>query len=100
MGNTVEIGYKFAQVHGRESILIPGESIVKENLEELGVLKEYMNKYHKWIEKEFATRLALSLIAFSISSACFQARFQIEAAHPCSRYCENYQLGDCSHFKK
>ena len=34
------------------------------------------------------------------SLAGFQARFQIEAAHPCSWYCENKQLGDCSHFKK
>ena len=69
MGNTVEIGYKFAQVHGHESILIPGKFIVKEMLEELGLLKEYTNKYHQWIGREYATRFALSLITFSLSSA-------------------------------
>ena len=89
MGNTLEMGYKFSGVHGRESILIPGKFIIKESLEELGVLREYMTNYHQWIGKEFATRFAPSLIAFSLSSACFQARFQIEAAHPCSWYCEN-----------
>ena len=89
MGNTVEMAYKFGVVHGCESILIPGKYIVKESLEELGVLREYMTKYHQWIEREFATRFVLSLIAFSLSSSCFQARFQIEATHPCSWYCEN-----------
>jgi hypothetical protein len=89
MGNTVEMAYKFAVVHGCESILIPGKFIVKECLEELGVLKEYMTKYHHWIKGEFAARFALSLFAFSLSSARFQALFQIEAAHPCSWYCEN-----------
>ena len=100
MGNTVKIGYNFAGIHGRESILIPGERIVKEGLEELGVLMEYMTEHNQWIGREFAKRFALSLIAFSLSSACFQAQFQIEAAHPCSWYCENQPLGDCSHFKK
>ena len=66
MGNTLEIGYKFAQVHGRESILIPGKFIIKECLEELGVLSEYMTKYHQWIGREFATRFALSIIAVSL----------------------------------
>ena len=89
MGNTVEMAYKFAVVHGCESILIPGKSIVKQCLEELGVLKEYMTEYHKWIEGEFAARFAISLFVFSLSSACFQTRFQIEAAHPCRWYREN-----------
>ena len=89
MGNTVEIGYKFGRVHGRECILIPGKFIVKESLEELGVLREYMTKYNQWIKREFATRFALSLIPFYLSLARFQARFQIEAAHPCSWYREN-----------
>jgi hypothetical protein len=83
------MAFKFAFVHGCESILIPGKFIVKEHLEELGVLMEYMTKYHKWIEGEFATRFALFLFAFSLSSACFQAQFQIKAAHPCSQYFED-----------
>jgi hypothetical protein len=66
MGSTVKIGYKFAQVQGRESILIPGKFIIKERLEELGVLREYMTKYHQWIGREFGTRFALSLIAASL----------------------------------
>lgn len=83
------MGFKFAGVHGRECILIPGKFIIKECLEELGVLREYMTKHHEWIGREFAKRFVLSLVAFSLPLACFQARFQIEAAHPCSRYCEN-----------
>ena len=100
MGNTLQMGFTFAEVHGRECILIPGKFIVKESLEELGVLREYMTKYHQWIGREFATRFALSLIAFSLPLACFQARFQIDAAHPCCWYCEDWQLGNRSHFKK
>ena len=64
MGNTPEMGFTFAGVHGRESILIPGELIIKECLEELGVLGEYMTNYHQWIGKEFGARFALSLIVF------------------------------------
>ena len=41
-----EMAYKFAVVHGCESILIPGKFIDKECPEELG---EYMTKYHQWI---------------------------------------------------
>jgi len=55
MGNTLELEYKFAEVHGRESILIPGTSIIKECLEEQGVLKKYMTKNHDWIAGQFAT---------------------------------------------
>lgn len=68
MGNTVEIGFKFEEVHGRESILIPGKFIIKECLEELGVLREYMTKYHQWIGKEFGRRFVLSLTAVFLSS--------------------------------
>ena len=71
MGDTVEIGYNFGRVHGRESILIPGKFIVKESLDELGVLREYMTEYHQWIKREFATKFVLSLIAFPLYSACF-----------------------------
>ena len=67
MGNTLEMGFTFAGVHGHESILIPGKFIIKECLEELGVLREYMTNYHQWIGREFAKRLALSLIIFSLS---------------------------------
>ena len=81
--------YKFAEVHGRESILIPGTSIIKESLEEQGVLKKYMTKNHDWIARQFATTFAFSLIAFSLSSPRFQARFQIESAYPCCWYCQN-----------
>jgi len=56
MGNTLEMGFKFAEVRGHESILIPGKFVIKECLEELGVLREYMTKYHQWIGREFATR--------------------------------------------
>ena len=38
MGNDLEMGFTFAGVHGRESILIPGQFIIKECLEELGCL--------------------------------------------------------------
>ena len=44
MENTFEMGFQFAEVHGHESIL--GKFIVKECLEELGVLREYMTKYY------------------------------------------------------
>ena len=83
--------YTFAEVHGRESILIPGTSIIKESLEELGALKKYMTENHVWILGQFRTRYAFSLIASSLSSSssCFQARLQIEATHPCRWYCEN-----------
>ena len=64
MGNTLQMGFTFAEVHGRECILIPGKYIIKESLEELGVLREYMTNYHQWIGNEFGTRSALSLIAF------------------------------------
>ena len=67
MGNTLEMGFTFAGVHGHESILIPGKFIIKECLEELGVLREYMTSHHQWIGREFAKKLALSLIAFSLS---------------------------------
>ena len=50
----------------------------------------------RWIPQ----KVCVSLIALSLSSSRFQARFQIETAHPCCWYCENWQLGDCSHFKK
>ena len=58
MGNNLEMGFTFPGVHGRESILIPGNFVIKEYLEELGVLKEYMTSYHQWIGKEFGTRFA------------------------------------------
>ena len=64
MGNTPEMGFTFSGVHGRESILIPGQFIIKECLEELGVLGEYMTNYHQWIGKEFGARFAFSLIVF------------------------------------
>ena len=67
MGNTIEIGFKFAEVHGRESILIPGKFIIKECLEEIGVLREYMTKHHQWIGKEFARRFVLSIISVTVS---------------------------------
>ena len=73
MGNNLEMGFTFAGVHDRESILIPGQFIIKECLEELGVLMEYMTTYHQWIGKEFGTRSALSLIAFFLSLAFSQA---------------------------
>jgi hypothetical protein len=50
----------FTEVHGRECILVPGKFVVKECLEELGVLRDYMTKHHRWIEKEFSRRFALS----------------------------------------
>jgi len=56
MGNTFEMGFTFAGIHGRECILIPGKFIIKECLEELGVLREYMTNHHQWIGKEFGTR--------------------------------------------
>jgi hypothetical protein len=89
LGTTLEMGFTFSGVHGHESILIPGKFIIKERLEELGVLREYMTRYHQWIGRQFATRFALSLIALSLSLTCFQARFQIKAAHPCSWDCED-----------
>jgi hypothetical protein len=49
--------FKFTEVRGRECILVPGKFIVKESLEELGALSEYMTNHHKWIEKTFAARL-------------------------------------------
>ena len=58
------MGFTFAGVHGRESILIPGQFIIKECLEELGVLMEYMTNYHQWIGNEFGTRFAPSLTPF------------------------------------
>ena len=64
MRNNLEMGFTFTGVHGRESILIPGQFIIKECLEELGVLMEYMTNYHQWIGNEFGTRFGLSLIAF------------------------------------
>ena len=68
MGNSLEMGFTFAGVHGHESILIPGKFIIKESLEELGVLREYMTRYHQWIGRQFAKRFALLLlIAFSLS---------------------------------
>ena len=71
MGNNLEMGFTFAGVHGRECILIPGKFIIKECLEEVGVLREYMANYHLWIRKEFGTRFTLSLIAFFLSLTCF-----------------------------
>ena len=71
MGGALEMEYKFAEVHGRESILIPGTSIIKEYLEKQGVLMEYMTKNHKWIARQFAktlvfsNRILLIFIAFS-----------------------------------
>ena len=62
VGNNFEMGFTFSGVHGRECILIPGQFIIKECLEELGVLREYMSNYHQWIGKEFGTRFALSLM--------------------------------------
>ena len=75
MGNTLQMGFTFAEVQGRECILIPGKYIIKESLEELGVLREYMTNYHQWIGKEFGRRFALFLIAFFLSYVYFQARF-------------------------
>ena len=75
MGHTLGMGFTFTGVHGRESILIPGKYIIKECLEELGVLREYMTNYHQWIGKEFGRRFALFLIAFFLSYVYFQARF-------------------------
>ena len=89
IGHNLEMGFTFAGVHGRECILIPGKYVIKESLEELGVLREYMTNYHQWIGKEFGARFALSLIVFFLSLACFQAQFQVEGAHPCRWYCEN-----------
>ena len=51
----------FSEVRGRECILVPGNFVVKECLEELGVLSEYMSKHHQWIGREFSKRFALSL---------------------------------------
>jgi len=53
---TLEMGFNFTGVHGHESILIPGKFIIKECLEELGVLREYMTEHHQWIGREFATK--------------------------------------------
>ena len=65
--NNLKMGFTFAAsgVHNsRESILIPGRFIIKECLEELEVLMEYMTNYHQWIGKKFGVRSGLSLIAF------------------------------------
>lgn len=51
----------FDKVHGCECILVPGKFVVKECLEELGVLSEYMSKHHQWIGREFSKRFAHSL---------------------------------------
>jgi hypothetical protein len=53
--------FMFDEVHGRECILVPGKFVVKECLEELGVLSEYMSKHYQWIGREFSKRFALSL---------------------------------------
>jgi len=53
---TLDMGFQFSGVHGHESILIPGNFIVKEGLEELKVLREYMTEHHQWIRRNFATR--------------------------------------------
>ena len=78
MGNNLEMGFTFPGVQDFqcESILIPGQIVIKECLEELGALREYMTNYHQWTQKaqtlfrilfqagkEFGTRFALSLIA-------------------------------------
>ena len=56
-GTSIEMGYFFAEMHGRGCILVPGKFIVKEFLEELGTLSEYMTRYQRWIEKTFAPKL-------------------------------------------
>jgi len=60
-GPTADLEFNFSEVRGRECILIPGTFIVKERLEELGGLMEYMNNHHRWIEKEFARRHDIKL---------------------------------------
>ena len=53
--------FTFNEVLGRECILVPGKFVVKESLEELGVLSEYMSKHYQWIGREFSRRFALSV---------------------------------------
>ena len=81
MGNNLERGFTFAGpgVHGHESILIPGQIVIKECLEEIGVLGEYMTDHHQWIGNEYGTRSALSLTAFFISLlACYRHNFKLK----------------------
>ena len=73
----------FNKVHGRECILVPGKFVVKECLEELGVLSDYMSKYHQWIGREFSKRFVLSLNILSLSLQRLQARFLFEGSHTC-----------------
>ena len=60
MGNTLEKEYRMAEVHGRESILVPGKFIIKERLEysEEPVLVNYMTENNVWIAGEFRKRFA------------------------------------------
>jgi hypothetical protein len=46
--------FVFSEVKSGECILIPGDVVVMEDLEEMGILPQYMDSHIEWIKNAFA----------------------------------------------